>query len=171
MSSTSEVWSAVVTQVEDGFFVGQDEVPVPPQFSKRVVDGIASMTQYFRVHVAPEGVSDPSGDVWMVCTANTTGKRLPPQKPLVESDLALTRSALLTALPDATFCFTTADREGDVQVLASDGHSHFIAAAVAVIKYYASWDESDPVNVRVNHSQLAVSVTALDNAYRTLVRG
>jgi hypothetical protein len=68
------------------------------------------------------------------------------------------------------FCFTTLDREGYVQVLCDHGRAPPIAAAVAVVKYYAAWDESDPVSVVVNDKQFAVSVTAQDGAYQALVR-
>jgi hypothetical protein len=172
--STHDAWSGTVRRLEDGFFIEREQLPGPGglDFSKRVVDGIGSTTQFFCVHVDGHNVLAAPEDIWMVCTALSTGHRSPSpdEKPLQEAELAPVRASLVAALPHARFCFTTFDREGYVRVLCNDEFAPPIAAAVAVVKYYAAWDESDPISVVVNDKQFAVSVTAHDGAYHALVR-
>src|SRR6478752_5661112 len=79
IQSTHEVWSGTVRRLEKGFFVERDQFPGPGEldFSKRVVDGIGSTTQFFRVRVDDHGVPDSCEEIWMVCTAIPTGNRPP----------------------------------------------------------------------------------------------
>ena len=60
----------------------------------------------------------------------------------------------MTALPDATLCFTTEDRDGFARLVGDSERAPAIAAAVAVVKYYAAWDESDPIEVMVNDVEI-----------------
>ena len=78
--------------------------------------------------------------------------------------------ALADARTDAVLCFTVEDREGFSRLIADSGHAPAIAAAVAVVKYFAAWDESDPIDVTVNDDQFAVSVGFSETAYRATVR-
>jgi hypothetical protein len=87
-----------------------------------------------------------------------------------EANLIRVRSALATALPDATLCFTTEDREGFARLVGDPERAPAIAAAVAVVKYYASWDESDPIDVTVNDDEFAVAVGISESEYRATVR-
>ena len=41
-----------------------------------------------------------------------------------------------------------------------------IAAAVAAVKYFAAWDESDPIDVTVADDRFAVAVGASHGEYR-----
>jgi hypothetical protein len=166
--------AAIVRQLEIGFFSGDDAVPAPmsEQFTTRVVGGIPTLTQFFRVNVHLEDQADVDGEIWIVCTALPTGSRKLPltAMSLDEGRLRQVRAALAVALPNAALCFTTEDQEGFSRVIADSERSPAIAAAVAVVKYFAAWDESDPINVVVADEHFAVSVGVSDGAYRALVR-
>jgi len=66
-------------------------------------------------------------------------------------------------------CFTIEDRDGFAHLIGDPGLAPAIAAAVAVVKYYAAWDESDPIDVTVNDDQFAVSVGFASTEYRATV--
>jgi hypothetical protein len=80
------------------------------------------------------------------------------------------RSARRTALPDAALCFTTEDREGFAHLVGDPERAPAIAAAAAVVKYYAAWDESDPIDVTVGDDEFAVSVGYSEKEHRATVR-
>jgi hypothetical protein len=166
--------TAAVRQLEIGFFTGDAALPVPlsEQFTTRVVTGIPSLTQFFRVNVQLEDQTDADGEIWMVCTALPTGSRKPPPTAMSfdETRLRQVRAALAVALPNATLCFTTEDREGFSRVIADSERAPAIAAGVAVVKYFAAWDESDPINVTVTDEHFSVSVGFEEGAYRALVQ-
>jgi hypothetical protein len=138
VQSAHDAWSGTVRRLEDGFFIERARLPGPGglDFSKRVVDGIGSTTQFFCVHVEDHDVLAAPEDIWMVCTALSTGHRppSPDEKPLQAAELAPVRASLVAALPHVRFCFTTLDREGYVQVLCDHGRAPPIAAAVAVVQ-------------------------------------
>ncbi len=160
--------------MEIGFFIGDAALPAPmsEQFTTRVVAGIPSLTQFFRVDVQLDDQTGADGEIWMICTAVPTGSRKPPPTaaPFDEARLREVRAALAVALPNATLCFTTEDREGFSRVIADSERAQAIAAGVAVIKYFAAWDESDPINVTVTDEHFAISVGYAEGAYRALVR-
>jgi hypothetical protein len=145
---------------------------MPAQFSIRSVDGMPATTQFFRLHVDLDDLSSTGGEVWVVCTALSTGNRKPPPGTgsFDEANLIRVRSALATALPDATLCFTTEDREGFAHLIGDPERAPAIAAAAAVVKYYAAWDESDPIDVTVTDDEFAVSVDFSEKEYRATVR-
>lgn len=166
-------WLATVRRTEDGFFTAKTEPPVNlgPEFSVRSIAGMPSPTQFFRTHVELDGIAPGDAEVWVVCTALPTGSRkLPPgSSSLDQGKLLQVRSALGAALTDAVLCFTTEDREGFARLVGDQARAPAIAAAVAVVKYYAAWDESDPIDVTVNDDQFAVSVCFADTEYRAKV--
>jgi plasmid stabilization system protein ParE len=113
--------AAIVRQLEIGFFSGDDAVPAPmsEQFTTRVVGGIPTLTQFFRVNVHLEDQADVDGEIWIVCTALPTGSRKLPltAMSLDEGRLRQVRAALAVALPNAALCFTTEDQEGFSRVI------------------------------------------------------
>ena len=173
MRSGALSWLAVVRRAEDGFFTAPHDPPLDmgSTFSVRAIAGLPRTTQFFRVEVDLDGSPAEDNQVWVVCTALPTGTRPPPagSSPFDEGNLLRVRSALGVALPDAVLCFTTEDREGFTHLIADPARAPAIAAAVAVVKYYAAWDESDPINVTVNHDEFAVSVSFTETDYRATV--
>jgi hypothetical protein len=167
-------WAATVRPLEIGFFVKGDELPAHGggPFSIRPLDGMPSTTQFFRVGVDLEDLTK-SGEIWIVCTALSTGNREPPPgtASLDGARLSQVRAAVAAALPQATACFTIVDREGFSQVLGDRARAPAIAAAVAAVKYFAAWDESDPIEVTVADDRFAVTIdVSQPGEYRVLVR-
>jgi hypothetical protein len=165
---------AAVRQLEIGFFIGDAAIPAPTsaQFTTRAVAGIPSLTQFFRIGVRLEDETDIDGEIWIVGTAVPTGSRKPRPTGISfdEARLLQVRAALAVALPNATLCFVIEDREGFSRVITDAERAPAIAAGVAVVKYFAAWDESDPINVTVNDEHFAVSVGFSEGAYRALVQ-
>ena len=166
--------TAAVRQMEMGFFVGDAAVLAPrsAQFTTRVVSGIPCLTQFFRIDVHLEDGIDADGEIWIVSTAVPTGIRKPPpiDTSFDEGRLLQVRAALAVALPNATLCFTTEDREGFSRVVTDSERAPAMAAGVAVVKYFAAWDESDPINVTVADKHFAISVGFSEGAYRALIQ-
>jgi hypothetical protein len=160
--------------LESGFFVKNDESPghAAPQFSTRLVAAIPCTTQYFRVQVDVADLADSSSEIWVVCVAKPTGNRKPPlgARLLDHARLGEIRSSLSAAFPGAALCFTTEDREGLASVVGVPDRAVAIAAAVAVVKYYAAWDDSDPIAVAVADEHFGVSVSFTENDYGAVVR-
>jgi hypothetical protein len=169
---TVQNWSATVRRLEEGFFLGHCAAPMASPFSTRQITGFPSRTQFFRVQVDVNDCPEACGEIWMVCTATPTGNRAPPPGTTVlsEANLATVRAALAAALPEVMFCFTTEDREGLVRTIGNPSYAASIAAGVAVVKYYAAWDESDPIRVLVYDESFDVSVMASEDMYRASVR-
>ena len=172
--SDRDTWQATVRSVDDGFFIGDAEssAQMGGRFSTLVVNGIPSPTQFFRVKVDVEDHSASSHEIWVVISATATLNRKPPPDLRLRDDTKLhaVRPPLLAAFPDATMCFTTEDREGFSGVIGEPEHAISIAAAVSVVKYFAAWDESDPITVEIAGAQFAVSVAYTDRIYRAVVR-
>jgi hypothetical protein len=168
-----ESWSATVRRLEAGFFA-KDAAPLIEmgQFSTRVIAAIPYTTQFFRLQVGLASPPSSSSEIWVICVATPTGNRIPPPGAtlLAEAKLDEIRSSLIAALPHAALCFTTEDREGFSRVVGVPDRAVEIAAAVAVVKYYAAWDEFDPITVAVADEHFAVSIAFTENDYRAVVR-
>jgi len=167
-------WQATVRRGEAGFFTANTEPPVKmsPEFSVRSVAGMPSTRQFFRVHVELDGITTPDSQVWVVCTALPTGNWTPSfcSEPWDEGQLLQVRAALGAALPDAVLGFTIEDRAGFSHLIGDPERAPAIAAAAAVVKYYAAWDESDPIDITINDDQFAVSIGFAETVYRATVR-
>jgi hypothetical protein len=156
-----------------GFFTGDATAPSQMgQFAIRVVNGIPGLTQFFRVDVNVPDLPSSSGEIWVVTTATATGDREVPAgtRTLDEARLSAVRSSLLAAFPDETMCFTTEDREGFLRVIGDQERAVAIAAAVSAVKYFAAWDESDPITVEIADTRFAVSIAANERIYRAVIR-
>jgi hypothetical protein len=131
-----------------------------------------ALTQFFRLQVDGAGLASAGVEIWVVCTAVPTGnqKPAPGAKTFDEANFIQVRSALARALPEATVCFTTEDREGFARLIGDADRAPAMAAAVSVVKYYGSWDESDPIEVIVGDEEFAVSVGFTEKDYPTTVR-
>ena len=170
-------WAATVRRLEDGFFVPPVDGELPARmgadFSMRSVECMPCTTQFFRLAVELLHDAQPC-EIWVVFTAPSTGRRKTPAErtPLDDAKLFQARTALEAALPEAILCFTTEDHEGCSRLVGAHDRAPAIAAAVAVVKHYAAWDESDPIVVHIAEEQFAVSVGLSGNAYHvTGVRG
>jgi len=174
--STNEGWPVTVWKLESGFFARDRELAAAMQaheFSTRVVPDIGEATQFFRVCVSVPDSPNPSSDIWVVfirapgcAEALARAAQLPDQHPR----LAELRPQLLAALPEARFCFVTDDREGFARLADPETASVAFAAAVAVVKYYAGWDESNPIVIATGDGELAVSVAFTVDHYIATVR-
>jgi hypothetical protein len=174
--STSERWPVTVWKLESGFFARDRELAAAMQahqFSTRVVPDIGEATQFFRVRVSVPDSPNPSGEIWVVfirapgyAEALARAAQLPDQHPR----LGELQPRLLASLPEATFCFVTDDREGYARLTDPETAPVAFAAAVAVVKYYAGWDESDPIMIAAAHDELAVSVSFTADHYIATVR-
>ena len=174
MSAAGPVcWVANVRRMEDGFFTAQAAPPRQGgQFSIRTVEGMPAFTHFSRLQVDGEGLTSAGVEIWVVSTALPTGNQKPPPgtKTFDEANFIQVQSALVRALPAATLCFTTEDREGFARLIGDPERAPAMAAAISVVKYYGSWDESDPIEVIVGDEEFAVSVGFTDNDYPTTVR-
>lgn len=172
-SSVDQVWAVTVWKLESGFFARDRELSAAMQaheFSTRVIPDIDEVTQFFRVHVdAPESPS-LSGEVWVIFMGVPAASARAPQLPDVHPRLAELRSRLLSTLPEARFCFVTDDREGYARLADPETAPVAFAAAVAVVKYFAGWDESNPIVIATDREQLGVSVAFTAEHYAAAVR-
>jgi len=174
--SADDVWRVTVWKLESGFFARDRELAAAMQthqFSTRVIPDIDEATQFFRVRADTRDPSSPSGEIWVIfirppgyAAALARAARLPDVHPhIVEL-----RPRLLAALPEARFCFVTDDREGYARLADPEATPVAFAAAVAVVKYYAGWDESNPIMIAAGDAQLAVSVDFTADHYLATVR-
>jgi len=169
--SADQVWPVTVWKLESGFFARDRELAAAMQIhelSTRVIPELDEWTQFFRVRVDVRDSPSPSGEIWVVfirppgyAAALARAAPLPQEHPRI----AELRPRLLAALPDARFCFVTDDREGYARLADPEATSVAFAAAVAVVKYYAGWDESKPILIAAGHEQLAVSVDFTADSY------
>lgn len=174
LGHSGQVWPVAVCKLESGFFARDREMAAAMQahqFSTRLVPDIDEPTQFFRVRVnlAEPGIS---GEVWVVLAAPGYPGALakPAQLPAVHPQVAELRPRLLATLPEARFCFVTDDREGFACLAEAEATPVAFAAAVSVVKYYAAWDESDPIVIATDREQFLVSVHFTADHYLATVR-
>jgi hypothetical protein len=173
-SSVDKVWPVTVWNLESGFFAADRELAAAMrahQFSTRVIPDIDEATQFFRVRVDMRDSPSPTSEVWVIFLrppGYAAALARAAQLPDVHPHLVELRPRLLAALPEARFCFVTDDREGYARL--ADASPVAFAAAVAVVKYFASWDESDPIVITTGHERLAVSVDFATDHYMATVR-
>jgi hypothetical protein len=174
--SEDHVRPITVWKLESGFFARDRELAAAMQaheFSTRVIPEIDEATQFFRVRVDVPDAPNPSGEVWVIflrTTGHAAALARAAQIPDVAPRLAQLRPQLLEALPDARFCFVTDDREGFARLAYTEATPVASAAAVAVVKYFAAWDESTPIVIATDHEQLAASVEYTADHYLATVR-
>lgn len=170
------MWPVTVWKLEGGFFARDRELAAAMQahrFSTRVIPDIDEATQFFRVRADTGDRLSPSHEIWVMfvrppgyAAALAQVARLPDVHPRLV-DL---RPYLLAALPEARLCFVTDDRKGYARLADPEATPVAFAAAVAVVKYYAGWDESNPIVIAAGHDQLAVSVDFTADRYVATVR-
>ena len=155
---------ATVWRLESGFFARDGELAAAMQaheLSTRIIPNIEQATQFFRVRVEISDRAPLGGEVWVVFLrppGYAAALARAAQLPDVDPRLVELRPSLISALPDAKFCFVTDDREGYARLVDSEAMSVPFAAAVVVVKYYAGWDESNPITIASDLEQFAVSV-------------
>jgi hypothetical protein len=172
--SVTQVWPVTVWKLESGFFARDRELAdamQAHQFSTRVVPDEA--TQFFRVRVSVPESTSPSGEIWVIFL-RAIGHAHAPARAAQLRDLhprlAELRSRLLAALPEARFCFVTEDSQGYARLADPETTPMTFAAAVAVVKYFAGWDESNPIQIATDREQLAVSIDFKADHYLATVR-
>ena len=175
-SAGDQVWAGTIWKLESGFFARDREWAVVMQihqFSIWVIPDIDEAIQFFRVCVEAPDLTDISGEIWVIflgapgyAAARAQAAELYGHHPRL-GDL---RARLFAALPEATFCFVTDDREGFARLVDSEAAPAAFAAATAVVKYCASWDESNPIVIATDRGELAVSVDFTEGHYLATVR-
>jgi hypothetical protein len=174
--SANNVWPVTVWKLESGFFARDRELAAAMQahqFSTRVIPEIDEVTQFFRVRAEVPDSLGPSGEIWVIfirAAGYASALAQAAQLPDVHPRLVELRPRLLAALPEARFCFVTGDREGFARIADPEAAPVAFAAAVAVVKYYASWDESNPIVVETNRERCAVSVDFTADHYLATVQ-
>jgi hypothetical protein len=174
--SANQVWPVTVWKLESGFFARDRELAdamQAHQFSTRVVPDIDEATQFFRVRVSVPESTSPSGEIWVIfirAAGHAEALARAAQLSDVHPRLAELRPRLLAALPEARFCFVTDDREGYARLADPETTPVAFAAAVAVVKYFAGWDESNPIEIATDREKLAVSVDFTADHYVATVR-
>lgn len=161
--SPSEPWNVTLRRLEDGFFVDetQTQARMPAQFSLRPIAGLGeALVQFFRIRVDADDFVELGGEVWLINLAGHSE----------QARLEELRVVLGKALPHVDFCFTVEQREGFERVVGSARRAVVIAAATAVVKYYASWDESNPIVIAIGEERFAVTVGFIGKNYRVAVR-
>jgi hypothetical protein len=170
-----QVWAVTVRNLESGFFARDRELASAMQahqFSIRVVPDIDETTQFFRVRVDMRDSLATSGELWVVFSQPSGYAAVPvraAQIPDKHPRLTELRLRLLAALPEARFCFVTDDREGYARLVDPEVTPAPFAAAIAVVKYYAAWDESNPIVIAAGDQHLAVSVDFTGDHYAATV--
>jgi hypothetical protein len=116
--------------------------------TERSGDGQPAFTQVFPVLLS--GTPSVSRTRFIVCA----------YFPLLDQSRRESVMAQLRAGDAGAACdFIVHDVEGEATVIAqagADGAAHEAAAAMAVVKASCGWDESNPINVRVNDTVLSV---------------
>jgi hypothetical protein len=156
-------WNVTLRRLEDGFFVDEAQVQarMPAQFSLRPIAGLGeALVQFFRIRVDADDFVELGGEVWLVSLATTSE----------QARLEELRTSLGKALPHVDFCFMVETREGFERVVGSARRAIVIAAATAVVKYYASWDESNPIVIAIGEERFAITVGFVGKNYRVAVR-
>jgi hypothetical protein len=126
-----------------------------------VLPGLTEPLQFFRVPVAAEASDEPPPTLLVVNALHA---------PLAGERTEGVRAILAATQRNAIPCFVDAYRAGWTRARAVSGANREVtAAAVAVVQYGASWDESDPIVVDVNGTEFAVSVSFRDGKLRARV--
>jgi len=160
--SSSEPWNVTLRSLEDGFFVDETQLQheMPAQFSWRPIAGLGELVQFFRIRVDADDFVELGGEVWLISSAE-------PSEQARVDDL---RTLLGKALPHVEPCFMVEQRDGFARVIGSERRAVVIAAATAVMKYFASWDESNPIVVAIGEQRFAITVGFVGKNYRVAVR-
>lgn len=150
--------------VEDGFFV-PDEGHVPSSMSNGFrfvhLPGIDPPMQFFRANVAPETGAEEAVSLLVINAI---------QPALGDDGIGRLHATMAAAKSQPTACFCLAGGRGWVRARAARGVDREVtAAAVAVVQFSASWDESDPIVVDVDGIEFAVSVSFADGRHRARV--
>lgn len=167
-TSSPSCFSASVIDLEVGFFAREAFAP-NPQFVFRRVDDLATPVQYFRVQVTL--AQRDALEVWVVAAAPSSGRATLALHPApTPGEVDSLEARIRATLPDALLALWLSDREGHAVVSAPSIHAPAVAATVASVKYYAGWDESDPIIVELSPNRFAVSVTHAHGVYHASVR-
>jgi hypothetical protein len=160
--SPSGPWNVTLRRLEDGFFVDEARLQgeKAAQFSWRPIAGLGEPVQFFRIRVDADDFVELGGEVWLISLAV-------PGEP---ARLEALRTLLGKALPHVDFCFMVEQREGFERVIGSARRAVVIAAATAVVKYFASWDESNPIVIAIGEERFATTIGFVGKNYRVAVR-
>ncbi|HYP99072.1 MAG TPA: hypothetical protein VER96_10375 [Polyangiaceae bacterium] len=175
-SGTRKERLCTVWNLETGFFVrAAEHAPAAqePAFSARIVPDIDEVTQFFRVRVEVAEPLARTSEVWVIflhADGRASAEARATKRAEASQRLMPLRAKLLATLPNATFCFIVDDREGSARVIEPEARPIELAAAVAVVKYSAAWDESNPILVSAGDAQYAVSVAYTEDRYLATVR-
>jgi hypothetical protein len=142
-----------VKLIEYGFVLPLD--PAGPamtadgQFRLLRLAGIAQQVQYFRVRLTSSTLATGTDRAVFAVSA------LQPE--LSDEAVASLATVLSTHLADSVLVFLRKDHPGRaVATSTMSTHAELAAAAVATIKTAAGWDESNPIEVRVDGNDFEV---------------
>ena len=156
------MWRARI--VEDGFAVPpgttEKDVSRDGQFRLVKVVGLDRHFQYFIVRLHSN--ESKKRDVLVVCAYHP---------PLSDLELAPNASVMASRYPTHVPAWIREDRAGWARVVCGDADSgELTAAAVAVVKASAGWDEANPIVIETDAERFAVTPTYVDGEWQAEVR-
>lgn len=154
-------WNVTLRTLEEGFFVGDAALGAERSagVSWRVVEGLEAPVQFFRIRTDIDDYPELGGEAWLVSARD-----------VAEEQLEHLGALLGRALPHVDFYFMVEQRAGFERVLGNARRAPVIAAAAAVVRYAAAWDETRPIVVSIGEQSFAASVGFEGKNYRVAVR-